>query len=346
MVKKKKSKKRLVGLVAGVVLIVIIIGIGAGFYFFKKSVVPETVILEIPTGADYDVLVDSLSSGAKISDIWLFDFFAKARELDKAVKPGHYELKKGMTANEISMLLRSGRQTPVNLIFNNIRTLDQLAGRFGEQLEADSVEFAALLLSDSVALHYGFTEDNFIAMFIPNTYQVYATTSPSGLLDRMKREYDKFWEGARDEKIARTGLKDREEVASLASIVMEESSKEDEFPAIAGVYINRIKKNIPLQADPTIIFAVGDPNLRRVRHRHLEIDSPYNTYKNAGVPPGPIRMPSIAAIDSVLDYQQHEYLFFCAKPDFSGYHAFAKTLPEHNKHARAYINALEEAGIR
>lgn len=346
MVNKKKSKKKIVGVVAGVLAILVIAGAGAGFYFFKKSVVPETVVLELPTGTDYGVLIDSLSSGGKISDMWLFDFFAKARELDKTVKPGRYELKKGMTANEVTILLRSGKQTPVNLIFNNIRTLEQLAGRFGEQLEADSVEFAALLLSDSVASHYGFTPDNFISMFIPNTYQVYATTSPSGLLDRMKREYEKFWEGARDEKIANTGLKNRAEVSALASIVMEESSKEDEFPAIAGVYINRIKKNIPLQADPTIIFAVGDPDLRRVRHRHLEIDSPYNTYKNAGVPPGPIRMPSIAAINSVLDYQRHEYLFFCAKPDFSGYHAFAKTLSEHNKNARAYIDALEEAGIR
>ena len=335
---------------AGIVAVVLVLLLGgcaaAGYYLYRKSIVPETVTLELHEGADYGVLIDSLNSGGKISDVWLFELFARIRELDKSVKPGHYELKKGMSADQAVVLLRSGRQTPVSLIFNNIRTLDQLAGRFGEQLEADSAAFAVLMLSDSVATHYGFTGDNFISMFIPNTYQVYATTSPSDLLDRMKREYDKFWDGSRDDKIAHTGLESREEVSALASIVMEESSKQDEFPVIAGVYINRIKKNVPLQADPTIIFAVGDPGLRRVRHKHLEIDSPYNTYRNTGVPPGPIRMPSIAAIDAVLDYDQNEYMFFCAKPDFSGYHVFAKTWSEHRKNAQAYSNALNNAGIQ
>ena len=344
MAKKNKRKKRIWIAASAIFVIAVIACAVTGFYLYKKSVVPRNAIVELPEGADYGVLLDTLRSGGKIESIGLFELFARARKLDISVKQGHYELKEGMTADEVVLLLRSGNQTPVNITFNNLRTLHQFAGRLGEQLKADSVEFAAVLTDSAVAAEYGFTPETFISMFIPNTYQVYTTTSPAALLDRMRREYDKFW-SERDEKIAATGLKSREEVATIASIIEEESKKVSEYPTIAGVYINRVKRGIPLQADPTIIFAVGDPDLRRVRFRHLEVESPYNTYKYSGVPPGPIRMPSIVAIDAVLNYEQHDYLFFCAKPDLSGYHSFARTLYEHNKNADAYAAALDSMGI-
>lgn len=341
-----KTKRWIPAVVSALVLAALIMAALWGYGQYRKAVVPGTAHVIIHQEDDYDALVRMLGQGGRVSDMRLFSFFARLRDLPGNVKPGLYVLRKGMTADEVVLVFRNGMQEPVDLTFNNIRTREQLAGRLGEQLEADSVQFASYILSDSVAVSYGFTPENFICMFIPNTYEVYMTISPSGLLDRMHREYDRFWRGVRDGKIERTGLKSREEVMTLASIVMEETNKTDEYPVIAGVYLNRIKSGIPLQADPTIVFAVGDPNLRRVRHKHLEIDSPYNTYKNKGVPPGPIRMPEIAAIDAVLNFEEHEYIYFCAKADFSGYHAFAKTLAEHNRNARAYVKALNAAGIR
>lgn len=347
MNRKKRNQKRRVAPAVLIAVAALFAVAGLWMYgVYSKSVVPKTVHVTLHRGAGYDVLLDSLEAGGKITDMRLFKLFARLRELPGAVKHGLYELRKGMSADEAVLQFRNGNQVPTELTFNNIRTMEQLAGRFGDQLEADSLAFISYLRNDSVAAHYGFTSENFIGMFIPNTYEVYRTISPSRLLDRMKREYDNFWKGERDAKIERTGLRDREEVMALASIVMEETSKVDEYPAIAGVYINRIKQGIQLQADPTIIFIAGDPALRRVRRRHLDIESPYNTYKYKGVPPGPIRMPEISAIDAVLNFDEHEYIYFCAKSDFSGYHSFARTLAEHNRNARAYINALDTAGIR
>ena len=250
-----------------------------------------------------------------------------------------------MSCGEVVTMLRGGMQAPLNLRINNIRTIDQLAGRLASQIEADSSTLYRWLASDSVAQNYGFTAESFIAMFIPNTYQVYWTISPEALLKRMKREYDRFWTRERENCLSRTGLS-KIEVSILASIVSQETEKADEMPVIAGVYINRLRRNMLLQADPTVKFAVGDFTLRRILKKHLRIDSPYNTYLYPGLPPGPICMPSIAAIDAVLNYQEHDWLYFCAKGDFSGYHNFARTLTEHNRNARAYARSLDKAGIR
>ena len=184
----------------------------------------------------------------------------------------------------------------------------------------------------------------FMAMFIPNTYEVYWNCSVNDLLQRMKRESDRFW-ASRDAKLARCGLT-RNEAITLASIVYEETKRQSEMPVVAGVYINRLRRGMPLQADPTVKFALGDFSLRRILHKHLEVDSPYNTYRVVGLPPGPICMPSIAAIDAVLNYQEHDYLYFCAKEDLSGAHNFARTLAEHNRNARAYAAALNRLKIR
>ena len=181
-------------------------------------------------------------------------------------------------------------------------------------------------------------------MFIPNTYEMYWNSSADDFIRRMKKESDRFWK-SRDAKLARTGLS-RDEATTLASIVYEETKRKDEMPVVAGVYINRLKRGMPLQADPTVKFAVGDFSIKRVLYAHLDVDSPYNTYKYSGLPPGPICMPSIAAIDAVLDYADHDYLYFCAKDDLSGAHNFAKTLADHNRNAAAYARALNRLKIK
>lgn len=203
---------------------------------------------------------------------------------------------------------------------------------------------ATLLLADSTAAHYGFEPATFISMFIPNTYQVYWTATPRQILDRMKKEYDAYWTEERIAKAQAMNLS-KVEVSTLASIVQGETNKMDEAATIAGVYVNRLKRGIPLQADPTLVFAIGDFTIRRILNKDKEFESPYNTYKYRGLPPGPINMPSIPALDAVLDYEEHRYLYFCAKDDFSGYHAFAKTLTEHNRNARKFQRALNKERI-
>ena len=309
------------------------------------SITDRNSILYVPEGTDFGTLVDSLSSGGKITNPARFAKVARMMKVDEKVRPGRYELRTGMNAKEIAGMLRAGNQRPLRVTFNNIRTMPQLAGTLGRQLMADSAAFASLLSNDSVAAAYGFTRAEFIGMFIPDTYEFYWTVTPEKFVERMHSEYERFWNADRLARLQRTGLTTKE-VSTLASIIDEETIRTGEMPVIAGVYINRLKRGMPLQADPTVKFATGDFSLRRILYKHLDIDSPYNTYKHAGLPPGPIRMPSIAAIDAVLDYKEHDYLYFCAKPDFSGYHVFAHTLSEHTNNARAYSAALNKAGIR
>ncbi|HAZ24348.1 MAG TPA: endolytic transglycosylase MltG, partial [Algoriphagus sp.] len=200
-------------------------------------------------------------------------------------------------------------------------------------------------LQDSVYIRkFDFNEETIMSMFIPNTYEVWWNTSPEALFDRMYKEYNDFWTDERKKKAAELGLNPKE-VSTLASIVQAESQKKDERAKIAGVYLNRLKLNMPLQADPTLVFALGDFSLKRILNIHKETESPYNTYKYAGLPPGPINLPDINSLDAVLNYEDHDYLYFCAKEDFSGYHAFAKTLSEHNANARRYQAALNAAKI-
>jgi UPF0755 protein len=315
------------------------------FYIYKRSVVPADVVVYLPAGADYNTIRDSVIATGKVSDGRAFEAMARIMKLPESVKPGRYRLNKGMNARRAVALLRSGNQSPVRLTFNNIHTLDQLAGRLAAQIAADSVELVQWLLSDTVAARYDFKPEEFLGMFIPDTYEVYWTVSPRGLTDRMKREYDAFWNEARLAKLARTRLTQKE-VATLASIIEQETLVRDEMPLMAGVYINRLHTGMLLQADPTVKFAVGDRTIRRVLNRHLLTDSPYNTYRNAGLPPGPISMPSRHGLDAVLNYTEHNYLYFCAKDDFSGRHSFARTYSEHLKNAAAYSRALDRAGIR
>lgn len=325
------------------IILMIIVGAREGRYRFGEAVKKDGILL-VPTGSDFGQLIDSLSAGDFLLHEHVFERQAKIHNLTETLKAGRYELKAGMTYSKLINMLKSGNQSPVKVTFNNIRTLDRLAGAVSKRMEFDSVTLLKYLESDSVAASYGYTPATFMAMFIPNTYELYWNATPTEFLNRMQKESDRFWT-SRDAKLARTGLS-RVEVITLASIVYEETKFKNEMPRVAGVYMNRLRKGMPLQADPTVKFAVNDFTLKRVLLKHLNTDSPYNTYKNAGLPPGPISMPSIDAIDAVLNYEENEYFYFCAKDDLSGVHVFAATLDEHNKNARCYVQALNSLGIK
>jgi UPF0755 protein len=251
-----------------------------------------------------------------------------------------------MGNRELVRMVKFGWQTPVNItISGNIRTKERLAAILSKGLRTDSLSLLNVLKNDSVIASLGFDNRNIIGMFIPNTYQFFWTVSPEDIAIRFKKEYDTFWNNDRTQKAKKLGLTPME-VITLASIVSEESNLESEYPVIAGVYINRLNKGIPLQADPTVKFALGDFTIKRVLFKHLEINSPYNTYKVKGLPPGPITIPSSTVVDGVLNFSRHKYLYFCAKETLDGSHAFSETLSEHNRKARAYQAALNRLKIR
>lgn len=274
-----------------------------------------------------------------------FDVYARRINLENRFRHGRYVLKDGMSVIDVARMIKLGEQTPVRIVIGNARTPEQLAGKIASQIEADSASVLAAMNDKTLRGELGFAEDSLMAMFVPNTYEVYWTVAPERLLRRLKNEYDRFWAAGRDAKLARTGLS-RYEAMTLASIVYEETKMRDEMPKIAGVYMNRLRRGIPLQACPTVKFAMGRFDLRRVLNEHLRYDSPYNTYRHRGLPPGPICIPSIAAIDAVLDYEKSDYLYFCARPEFDGRHNFARTLREHNENSRRYSAELARRNIR
>lgn len=337
--------KKIIGIIA--VLAVLGIGAAAGVYFtVKGNAVEEAGELYLRPGITYGEVLDSLSGGSvRLKRPERFKLIARVLGADKNVRPGHYAIRPGTDYLQLARTFQRGWQTPVRVTFNNARTLPLLAGKLSRQLAADSLEWVRALTADTAAARYDYTKEAFIGMFIPNTYEMYWTVSPTAFMDRMREESDRFWSAEREQKRQRTGLS-RNQVITLASIVYEETQKTDEMPRVAGVYMNRLKINMILQADPTLKFAVGDFTLRRILDVHKEVDSPYNTYKYAGLPPGPIAMPSVAAIDAVLDFEEHNYYYFCAREDFSGYHVFSRTLAEHNRQAARYHAALDRLGIR
>lgn len=266
-------------------------------------------------------------------------------EYGRRIHSGCYTIRKGADARQITYMLVSGSQTPVRLTLHSTRTVAGLAHDIALQLMLDSASVASRL-NDPIWLDStGYTPATVFCAIIPNTYEVYWNVSPDALLARLLKERDRFWSDERKAKARSIGLSELE-VTTLASIIEEETSKSDELPKVAGLYMNRLKKRIPLQADPTVIYALGGERPKRVLKKHLEVDSPYNTYIHQGLPPGPIRFVNIRSIDAVLNYARHNYLYMCAKEDFSGYHNFATTLSQHNANARRYQNALSKAGIR
>ncbi len=331
---------------AALMLIGVVAVNGLAYYTYAvRGAVLKSGFVDMPTGADISRQAALLKSEGFLKDT--VDFMAMARRFGyDSPKPGHYKLEKGMTFRTLLGKLRSGNQTPVRVTFNNIRSLERLAGSVSRSIEADSASLLAAFRSGSIASQYGFDRAGFISMFIPDTYEFYWTVTPEEFIARMNKEYERFWAADdRDAKRKNLGLS-RQEVSTLASIVVEESKYVPEQPRIAGVYVNRLRKGMPLQADPTVKYAVGDPSLKRILFKHLEVESPYNTYKHTGLPPGPIYCPPKSAIDAVLGYEKHNYLYFCASPDLSGRHRFATTLAQHNANAKQYAAALDRAGIR
>lgn len=328
-----------------VALLAVAIGIGAfGYIGFKGSAVKEMHSIYVYADADYHSVADSVKAHSRHN--WAFDIYAKRLDLENKIKPGHYVMEEGMSVIELVRMLKLGLQTPVNVTINNVKTPQYLAGKLAKQIMADSVEIVRALTDKQTAKELGFSSPlTMFSMFIPNTYEFYWTVTPEEFIERMRKEYKRFWTEERDAKRKRSGLS-RTEVMTLASIVYEETRKSDEMPRIAGVYINRLRQGIPLQADPTIKYALQDFDLRRILYRHLKYPSPYNTYINRGLPPSPICMPSIEAIDAVLNFEKHDYIFFCARPTFDGYHNFARTLKEHNANAKAYQAELNKRKIK
>ncbi len=305
----------------------------------------QTAIIYIPSGADFAKVLNILDEKNILINSQSFEWVADKKNYPNQIKPGKYVIEPGMNNNTLINKLRSGKQTPVHLIFNNIRTKEQLAGRVGAQIEADSIDIMGLMNNNEFLDDLGFNTSNILAMFLPNTYEFFWNTSAEAFMKRMHREYGIFWN---DDRLAKAGRIELSpvEVSVLASIVQAETSKRDEMARIAGVYINRLRRGMLLQADPTVVYAWGNFSIRRVLYKHLQINSPYNTYMYPGLPPGPINLPEPYTIDSVLNYETHNYLFFSAKEDFSGYHVFARTHSQHIVNARRYHNALNKKQIR
>jgi len=329
-----------------VVLFVLITG-KLLWWIFSPSVVIENLndnYINIPTGSEYEDVRKIIIDGSLIKNIKAFDWVAKRKNYSSFIHPGHYEFKDGLNNNDLINLLRSGIQTPVNLIFNNIRSLEKLSSIVAGQIEADSSEIIDLLLDENYISQFKFSHETVMGAFIPNTYEFYWNTSASGFVERMIDEYEKFWNKERKDKATDKSLTIKQ-VSVLASIVDGETVRETEKTRIAGVYLNRLKRGIRLQADPTIIFAIGNFSRNRVLKADLQVDSPYNTYKYAGLPPGPISIPSVSGIDAVLNAEDHSFLYFCARADMSGYHHFSKSLREHNRYAYKYRQALNKRRI-
>lgn len=347
---KKKNRKRLVVLLVCGILMVFVLSFG--YWLYRTLMSPNVKTpdgkeysLYIPTGSTYEQVMDQLKDAHVLVNEGSFTWLAKRKELPENIHPGHYVLKDGMSNRQLVNMLRGGLQTPVKVSFNNIRNVDMLAGRVATQIEADSASLSSLLHNQDYINQLGFNDCTLPALFLPDTYEFYWDTDAEGFVVRMFQEYNKFWNEERKQQAQEKGLTPVQ-VSTLASIVNKETNMTDEMPRVAGVYLNRLKNDWLLQADPTLIFAWNDYTIKRVLDRHKQIDSPYNTYKYPGLPPGPICIPSLAAIKSVLNAEDHHYFFFCAKEDFSGYHNFAKTLAEHNRNAAKYQQALNQRGIK
>lgn len=329
----------------GASLVLVVLAAGAMAWYVNRLVnVSGTSFthhqkeLKLADDVPIDALIERLFSDSIIASELDFRRLAQAKKFSTARK-GRYLITKSTSYNVLINRLRSGDQDAVRVTFNSTRTPEELAARVSQQMMVDSAELAQVLRNKEVAQHYGFTSADFKSMFIPNTYEFWWTTDANAFLERMATEYKRFWNDDRLAKAAQLKLSSAE-VTTLASIVHAETAKRDEAPMVAGLYLNRLRIGMPLQADPTLIYAHNDFTIRRVLDYHKEIDSPYNTYRYKGLPPGPINFPDITYIDAVLNSTKHDYLYMCAKADFSGYHHFSKTLNQHLVYAREYQRAI------
>lgn len=343
-----KSFKTSTKIILGVLLVLLVTGGYYGLKFYKLYFAPNTTGKEkyvyVRTGYNLDDLIKEIRLKDVLTDIGSFAQASAKMGLATSLKPGRYTVKKGMNNRSLINMLKAGNQEPVKLKFQNIRKKENFAGYLAKNLEADSLTFIKLLDSAALIEKYGFNKDNSYTMFIPNTYELYWNISPSDFFEKMQKEYEKFWNDDRKRKAAALNLTPVQ-VSILASIVDAEALYDKEMPTIAGLYLNRLNKGILLQADPTVIYANDDFTVKRVTNALLQVQSRYNTYKYTGLPPGPIMMPSINAIDAVLNREKNNYIYMCAKEDFSGYHNFAVTVQEHEINAKKYREALNKRNI-
>lgn len=342
---KKKTRNILLALAAAVVLIALT-GAGTGYYLLLAPQFhpQKTQYVYIDRDDNLDSIYNKVRQTGQAGNLTGFRWMARYRDYAWCIHTGRYAIHPGENVYHVFSRLYRGYQEPMNLTIGSVRTLDRLARNVGEQLMIDSAEIAAPL-SDSAFIHrLGYTPETLPALFIPNTYQVYWNMSVEEFFQRMQKEHAAFWNEKRRAQ-AQAMHMTPEEVATLASIVEEETNNNAEKPTVAGLYINRLHANMPLQADPTIKFALQNAGIRRITNADLNIDSPYNTYLHTGLPPGPIRIPSIVGLDAVLNYTRHNYLYMCAKEDFSGTHNFASNYRDHLRNARKYWNALNRRKI-
>lgn len=339
-----KSHRRL-SLIAGAALaMLLIIVVARGVMHQNKLHNSETAVVLVPSDASFDDLVDSLKAHQCLLDDGMFRSMAKVRHLNKHVKGGRYVFQPGTSTLSAVRKLYAGNQDALRVTINKHRTKQHLALFLASKLEMSAPDLLALLDDSTACARHGFSPATIIAMFIPNTYDIYWNSSPEKLLDRMEKEYHRFWTPVRKAQCTDLGLSPVE-VITLASIVEEETNNNAEKPLIASVYLNRLRRGMLLQADPTLKYAAGDFSIRRLLNKHIAIDNPYNTYLYKGLPPGPICTPSIASIDAVLENHHTDYLFFCAKEDMSGRHNFARTAAEHSANAARFHQALNKKGI-
>jgi UPF0755 protein len=343
---KKMSKSTQLGWIFAV-FVLLLAGIVTYQYLWKfigGNVTDKQEYLYVRTGWNFEELMRELKAKEILEDTATFREAAQRMKFRK-IKPGKYRLKEGMSNRRLINMLKSGNQEPVKLNFQNIRLKEEFAGVIARQLEADSLSIIRLLDSTAFVKAHGFTNDEVYVMFLPNSYELYWNTNAEQFFERMYEEYQKFWTEKKKQRAEEIGLTPAE-VSILASIVDSEALVDSEMPIIAGLYLNRLFIDMKLESDPTVIFASKDFSIRRVLNKHLQTVSPYNTYRNRGLPPGPISMPSIAAIDAVLNYKKHQFIYMCAKEDFSGYHNFAVTIAQHQQNARKFQQALNERNIR
>lgn len=339
-------------IIAGAILVVSVLlsSIGVYFYqsFFSSNLQVKKKkdgILYIPKDATFDTVLDSLQKNNMIGDVVSFAFVSKMLGYKTKIKAGKYIIKPDMSNYQAVKMLRSGSQSPIKLTFNNLRLKEDFAQRIAEQLAFEKEDLLKLLNDTKFCQKYKLTPETILTLFLPNTYEVYWDISAKKFVEKMYKEYQNFWNDKRKKQAQNQNLSPVE-VSILASIVEAETNKNDEKARVAGVYKNRLDKTMRLQADPTVKFALQDFSIQRVLNKHLKVDSPYNTYKYKGLPPGPINLPSLSSIEAVLKAEKHEYLFFCAKEDFSGYHNFATNETEHLRNARRFHQALNQRGIK
>jgi UPF0755 protein len=350
MAKEKKSSGGRLRKTIIILVVILIVSLGVTAYnyynkFFGPNINANKEYLYIRTGSTFNDVFKSLKEGNELKDTATFLWAAENMNYPTRVKPGRYRLHQDESNRKLINRLASGAQDPVTVSYHNLRLKEQFAGFIAKKIEPDSAHIIHLLDSTAFLQNYGFTTDNVYVMFLPNSYQMYWNTTPEKFFKRMYINYQKFWTPERTQKASDINLTPIQ-VSILASIVDAEALHDDEMPTIAGLYLNRLNKNMKLESDPSVIFAKNDFTIHRVLTSYLSFDSPYNTYLHTGLPPGPIMMPSVNAVNSVLDYSKNNYIYMCAKEDFSGYHNFATNMAEHQANARKYHEALNERNIK